>query len=133
MSTMNSEIETAIGEEFDTSHEISSWEELNINTDILRGIYGHGFESPSPIQKKAIKPLIQKKDIIAQAQSGTGKTATFAIGALANIDLSSNTTPVLVMSPTKELTIQTGAVFKAIGQVMTGLRVQLMYGGSVIE
>jgi superfamily II DNA/RNA helicase len=135
MSTMNSEIETVIesnGEVIDTI-EITNWDELGISNEILRGIYGHGFEVPSPIQKKAIMPLIQKKDIIAQAQSGTGKTATFAIGALANIDLSSNTTQVLVMSPTKELTIQTGSVFKAIGQFMTGLRVQLMYGGSVIE
>ena len=104
MSTMNSEIETVIesnGEVIDTSIEITNWDELGISNEILRGIYGHGFEVPSPIQKKAIMPLIQKKDIIAQAQSGTGKTATFAIGALSNIDLSSNTTQVLVMSPTK--------------------------------
>lgn len=136
MTTMNSEIETAneCNEEvFDTSTEINSWDELELSNDILRGIYAHGFEAPSPIQKKAIKPLIQKRDIIAQAQSGTGKTATFAIGALASIDLSSNTTQVLVLSPTKELTIQTAAVFKAISQFMTGLRIQLMYGGSVIE
>jgi translation initiation factor 4A len=136
MTTMNSEIETAneCNEEvFDTSTEINSWDELELSNDILRGIYAYGFEAPSPIQKKAIKPLIQKRDIIAQAQSGTGKTATFAIGALASIDLSSNTTQVLVLSPTKELTIQTASVFKAISQFMTGLRIQLMYGGSVIE
>ena len=123
---MNSEIETAneCNEEvFDTSTEINSWDELELSNNILRGIYAHGFEAPSPIQKKAIKPLIQKRDIIAQAQSGTGKTATFAIGALASIDLSSNTTQVLVLSPTKELTIQTAAVFKAISQFMTGLRI----------
>ena len=105
----------------------------SLKDNLLRGIYAYGFEAPSPIQQKAIKPLIQKRDIIAQAQSGTGKTATFAIGALASIDLSSNTTQVLVLSPTKELTIQTAAVFKAISQFMTGLRIQLMYGGSVIE
>ena len=133
---MNSEIETAneCNEEvFDTSNEIKSWDELELNNDILRGIYAYGFEAPSPIQQKAIKPLTQKRDVIAQAQSGTGKTATFAIGALASIDLSSNTTQVLVLSPTKELTIQTANVFKSISQFMTGLRIQLMYGGSVIE
>ena len=131
MTTMNSEVmnESNGG----GLREINSWDELSLSSDILRGIYAHGFEMPSPIQKKAIGPLMEKKDIIAQAQSGTGKTATFTIGALANIDLSSNTTQVLVMSPTKELTIQTGAVFKAISQFMPGLRIQLAYGGSVIE
>ena len=54
--------------------EFSSWEELNINPSLLRGIYAHGFEQPSPIQKKAIIPMIEGNDIIAQAQSGTGKT-----------------------------------------------------------
>ena len=131
MTTMNSEVMNESNE--GGLREINSWDELSLSSDILRGIYAHGFEMPSPIQKKAIGPLIEKKDIIAQAQSGTGKTATFTIGALANIDLSSNTTQVLVMSPTKELTIQTGAVFKAISQFMTGLRIQLAYGGSVIE
>ena len=131
MTTMNSEVTNeSNGEGFG---EINTWDELSLSSDILRGIYAHGFEMPSPIQKKAIGPLIEKKDIIAQAQSGTGKTATFTIGALANIDLSSNTTQVLVMSPTKELTIQTGAVFKAISQFMPGLRIQLAYGGSVFE
>jgi superfamily II DNA/RNA helicase len=133
MTTMNSEIETTNESNGEVLGEITNWDELSLSNDILRGIYAHGFEMPSPIQKKAIKPLIERKDIIAQAQSGTGKTATFTIGALSNIDLSSNTTQVLVLSPTKELTIQTGAVFKAISQFMTGLRIQLAYGGSVIE
>jgi superfamily II DNA/RNA helicase len=133
MTTMNSEIETTNESNVEVLGEITNWDELGLSNDILRGIYAHGFEMPSPIQKKAIKPLIERKDIIAQAQSGTGKTATFTIGALSNIDLSSNTTQVLVLSPTKELTIQTGAVFKAISQFMTGLRIQLAYGGSVIE
>ena len=76
---MNSEIETVIesnGEVIDTSIEITNWDELGISNEILRGIYGHGFEVQSPIKKKAIMPLIQKKDIIAQSQSGTGKTET---------------------------------------------------------
>jgi superfamily II DNA/RNA helicase len=136
MTTMNSEIETtneSNEEVSNSSYEINTWDELSLSSEILRGIYAHGFEMPSPIQKKAIKPLMEKKDIIAQAQSGTGKTATFTIGALANIDLSSNTTQVLVMSPTKELTMQTGTVFKAISQFMPGLRIQLAYGGSIIE
>jgi translation initiation factor 4A len=120
-------------EEYNPSDEIKLWEELNISTELLRGIYAYGFEKPSTIQGKAIKPLIEKRDIIAQAQSGTGKTATFTIGALANIDIKNNNTQVLVLSPTKELTIQTAKVFESIGGTMGGLRVKTMYGGSNIE
>jgi translation initiation factor 4A len=118
---------------YDSSYEIQSWDDLQLNSKILRGIFAYGFEKPSPIQKKAIKPLILGRDICAQAQSGTGKTATFTIGALSNIDVTKNVTQVLVLSPTKELTIQTANVFESIGNMMDGLRVQKLYGGSVIE
>ena len=71
----------------DPSFKINSWDELEINSLLLRGIYSYGFENPSLIQQQAIKPLIMGKDIVVQAQSGTGKTATFTIGALANVDV----------------------------------------------
>ena len=112
---------------------ISSWDELDIPTELLRGIYAYGFEKPSPIQCIAIKPIIDRKDIIGQAQSGTGKTATFSIGALSRVDLTSNTTQVLMLSPTHELTKQTAKVVKSLASMMTGLRVQTMIGGSSIE
>jgi translation initiation factor 4A len=115
------------------SFKISSWDELEINTNLLRGIYAYGFEKPSPVQQQAIKPLIMGKDIVIQAQSGTGKTATFSIGALANVDITNNNTQVLVLSPTKELTIQTAKVFECLGNMMEGLRVQALYGGSLVE
>jgi translation initiation factor 4A len=117
----------------DPSFKINSWDELEINSLLLRGIYSYGFEVPSIIQQQAIKPLIMGKDIVVQAQSGTGKTATFTIGALANVDVSDNNTQVLVLSPTKELTIQTAKVFTGLGSMMEGLRVQTLYGGSVVE
>jgi translation initiation factor 4A len=116
-----------------TEYEISSWDELDLDTNLLRGIFSYGFEKPSPIQQKAIKPIMLGKDVIAQAQSGTGKTATFTIGALSTIDLTCNHTQVLVLSPTKELTIQTAKVFESLGNMMEGLRVQQLYGGSIIE
>jgi len=119
---------------YDTSqYEIEKWDDLEINPQLLRGIYAYGFENPSPIQKKAIKPLLSKRDVIAQAQSGTGKTATFTIGALSNIDLNDNSSQVLVLSPTKELTIQTAKVFESLGAMMENLRIQMLYGGSAIE
>jgi len=110
--------------------EIKSWDELPITEDILRGIYAHGFEKPSPIQSKAILPIIQKKDVIAQAQSGTGKTAAFAVGALSRIDTNKKTTQVLILSPTRELSKQTTDVIKKIGSTMNGLRVELHVGGT---
>ena len=68
--------------EYPDSYMFNNWENLeNIDEKILRGIYSYGFEQPSVIQQKAIKPIIMGKDIIAQAQAGTGKTGAFTIGA----------------------------------------------------
>jgi translation initiation factor 4A len=115
--------------EFDMHSEIKEWDQLDIDANILRGIYGMGFERPSIIQQKAIIPIILKKDLIAQAQSGTGKTAAFSIGALSTLNMNENTTQVLILSPTKELTMQTATVVKRLGQMMSGLNVQTLYGG----
>lgn len=113
--------------------EIVKWDDLDIDSRILRGIYAFGFEDPSPIQRKAILPMLDKKDIIAQAQSGTGKTAAFTVGALSQIDLSSNTSQVLILSPTHELTRQIATVINGIGSMMSGLRVKVLVGGSSID
>jgi translation initiation factor 4A len=130
---IESENNTGINND-DSSYEISSFDELeNIDHNILRGIFGYGFEKPSPIQKKAIKPIIAGRDIIAQAQSGTGKTAAFSIGALSLINLEENNTQVLVLSPTRELTSQTAKVMSSIGSMMDGLRVKTLFGGSSTE
>jgi translation initiation factor 4A len=136
MSTTETEVNEIrdVNEEvLDPSFKINSWDDLDVNPKLLRGIYAYGFENPSPIQQQAIKPLIMGRDIVVQAQSGTGKTATFTIGALANVDVSDNNTQILVLSPTKELTIQTAKVFESLGSMMEGLRVQILYGGSIIE
>lgn len=110
--------------------DLDSWDDLdNIDVNILRGIYAYGYEKPSPIQQKAIRPVIAGRDIIGQAQSGTGKTATFTIGALSKIDLGLNETQVLIMSPTRELCTQTASVVEHIGGMMKGLRVQTAFGG----
>jgi len=116
-----------------SSYEINNWDDLENDPNILRGIYSYGFERPSPIQKKAIKPIIMGKDIIAQAQSGTGKTAAFGIGALSIINVHDNFTQVLILSPTKELAKQTSNVLQQIGSMMNGLKIQTIYGGSPYE
>ena len=118
---------------YDSSYEFNNWDELDINSNLLRGIYAYGFEKPSPIQRKAIKPIIDKKDIIAQAQSGTGKTATFTIGALSLINTNENVTQILCLSPTRELSVQTANVMRGIGSMIPNLRVQVLVGGSSID
>jgi len=114
-------------------YSITNWDDLDVDNDILRGIYAYGFEKPSPIQSKAIKPIISGKDIIAQAQSGTGKTAAFTIGALSLINLEDNFTQVLVLSPTRELCSQSASVINNIGGMMKGLRVHTLFGGTYID
>lgn len=109
--------------------EISEWGDLPVSSDILRGIYAYGFEMPSPIQTKGILPIVRGRDVIAQAQSGTGKTATFVIGALSRIDLDEKTTQVIMLSPTRELSTQIQQVVASIGSSMNGLTTQVLVGG----
>jgi len=116
-----------------SSAEVQSWDELDLNPDLLRGIYSAGFEKPSPIQRRAIKPIMDGKDVIAQAQSGTGKTATFTIGALSHVDVDVNETQILVLSPTRELSKQIASVMGMIGSMMKNLRVKVIVGGSSID
>ena len=89
-----------------------------IDLKLIRGVIAYGFENPSPIQQKAIKPLLGKYDVIAQAQSGTGKTATFCIGTLGNIDYTKNETQAIILGHTMELAQQIEIVFKNIGKYL---------------
>lgn len=96
----------------------SSFDSMRLKEDLLRGIYAYGFEKPSAIQQRAIVPIIQGRDVIAQSQSGTGKTAVFSIGILQAIDTTSNEPQALVLSPTRELAEQTQKVLLALGDFM---------------
>jgi translation initiation factor 4A len=94
------------------------FEDMDIPDTILRGVCAYGFEKPSEIQKRAIKPIMDGFDVMAQAQSGTGKTGTFTIGALSRIDTSSPTLQVLILVPTRELAQQITSVVNSIGTYM---------------
>ena len=111
---------------------IKSWDELEISRDILRGIYSYGFENPSPIQAKAILPIMQGKDVVAQAQSGTGKTGAFTIGSLSRVEESLDQTQVIILSPTRELSMQILSVVEKISD-STSIRSQLLVGGSNVD
>jgi ATP-dependent RNA helicase len=95
-----------------------SFDTMRLKEDLLRGIYAYGFERPSAIQQRAIVPIIQGRDVIAQSQSGTGKTAVFSVGILQALDTSSNETQALVLSPTRELAEQTQKVILSLGDFL---------------
>jgi len=109
------------------------WDDFDLDDNILRGIYSRGFENPSQIQQTAIMPIIEKKDVIAQAPSGTGKTGAFTISSLQRIDLSSNTTQILILAPTHELVKQIYDVISSIGSMMDGLKIKLLVGGTSVS
>lgn len=111
----------------------NSWDELDIEANLLRGIYAYGFEKPSPIQSKAIYPIKEGKDVIAQAQSGTGKTAAFTVGALSRITISDRSNQVLIIAPTHELAQQISTVITGLSEMMTGIIIKTIIGGSSIE
>ena len=112
---------------------IDSWEDLDCDINLLRGIHSIGFEKPSPIQKKAILPMNSGRDIIAQAQSGTGKTGCFSIGTLMRIDVTKETTQAIILSPTHELTYQTKNVIDSIGSFMKNLTTKSLIGGVSLD
>ncbi|UJR16743.1 hypothetical protein I4U23_003643 [Adineta vaga] len=97
---------------------IDTFDDLNLGEPLLRGIYGYGFERPSPVQQRAIKPCIMGHNTIVQAQSGTGKTALYVIAILQRIDLSIKDCQALVLVPTRELGQSIRNVFLSIGEYM---------------
>lgn len=107
--------------EFSTTKDVkvvSNFSDMGLKEDLLRGIYSYGFEKPSAIQQRAILPIVKGRDVIAQSQSGTGKTAVFSIGILQSIDISLLQTQALIISPTRELAEQTQKVLLALGDFM---------------
>jgi len=111
----------------------NSWDDLDLSTDLLRSIYAYGFEKPSPIQGKAINPIKEGRDVIAQAQSGTGKTAAFTVGALTRVNINDNSNQVLIIAPTHELAQQISTVINSLSSMMEGIRIKTIIGGSSID
>ncbi|KAK9768085.1 translation initiation factor eIF4A, partial [Basidiobolus ranarum] len=109
-----------VGGEIQTNWDevVDNFDNMNLRDELLRGIYAYGFERPSAIQQRAILPVIKKHDVIAQAQSGTGKTATFSISILQSLDVEIKQCQALVLAPTRELAQQIQKVLMAIGDFM---------------
>lgn len=109
-----------------------SFDDMNLKENLLRGVYAFGFEKPSAIQQRAIVPCCMKRDVIAQAQSGTGKTATFSVSVLQNIDESLAEVQALVMAPTRELAQQIQKVVVSLGEYM-GVKCHACIGGTNVR
>lgn len=112
---------------------IKKWDDLNLKTELLRGIYAHGFENPSEIQQRSIPLILEGNDVIAQAQSGTGKTGSFSISILQTIDISLNETQAIIIAPTRELVTQIHKVLTTLGSFMEGLKPKLLIGGTPVN
>jgi len=111
---------------------IETFDAMDLPDTLLRGIYAYGFEKPSAIQQRAIKPAILGRDLIAQAQSGMGKTATFAIGTLAKLDPKLRQCQSLILAPTRELAQQIQRVVMALGDYMD-ITVHACVGGTAVR
>lgn len=109
------------------------FEEMNLSNEIQRGIQELGFEEMTPIQVQSIPVLLQGKDIIGQAQTGTGKTAAFGIPILEMCDTKDNSIQALVLCPTRELSIQVAEEISKLGRFKKGLQILPVYGGQPIE
>ena len=127
------------GDQIDGNDIETNWDEsvdtfdaLELKEPLLRGIYAYGFEKPSAIQQRGILPVLKGHDTIAQAQSGTGKTATFAISILQKLDNERCETQALCLAPTRELAAQIQKVIIALGDYMN-IKVHACVGGTAVR
>lgn len=127
-----------LGEEgftFEASERVEvcrSFDQIGLRDDVLRGVYAYGFDRPSGVQQRAIKPIMAGRDIVVQSQSGTGKTSVFCLGALQAVDPKLQEPQVLMLSPTRELADQTAQVCKALGDYI-GVKLHTCIGGKVVK
>jgi len=108
---------------------VTAFNQLALNKSLLKALDDVGYETPSPIQAQTIPLLLEGKDVLGQAQTGTGKTAAFALPILSNLDLKQKDPQVLVLAPTRELAIQVAEAFQKYAKHMKGFHVLPVYGG----
>ena len=112
---------------------IQSFSELGLSQPVLNALKEVGYETPSPIQAETIPHLLQGKDVLGQAQTGTGKTAAFALPLLTRLDLKRLEPQLLVLAPTRELAIQVAEAFQKYASKLKGFHVAPIYGGQSYE
>ncbi len=123
--------------DYDTQNEkhesSNTFEQMNLNEDLLRGIYAYGWEKPSYIQQKGIIPVIQGKDSIIQAQSGTGKTGTFSIASLQKVNHEIKSCQCIILNPTREIADQTCRVITNLSSYLKDVQIVGVIGGRRIQ
>ncbi len=124
-------VEVAVAPKVDPNQVLFS--SLNISPEILQAVTDMGFVSASPIQAEAIPPILAGRDVIGQAQTGTGKTAAFGIPALELIDVQDRSVQVLILCPTRELAVQVSEEIRKLAKHKRGIRIEAIYGGDSIE
>jgi len=122
------------GQEIDSNWDevVDNFDNMGLKSELLRGVYAYGFERPSAIQQRAIMPILKDRDVIAQAQSGTGKTATFSISVLQKIDHTVRQCQALILAPTRELAQQIQKVVIALGDYLE-IECHACIGGTVVR
>ena len=114
--------------------EVRTFDDLPLSPQVLRAVKNSGYESPTPIQAEIIPHMLAGRDILAQSQTGTGKTAAFALPILSNIQLDAQRLPkTLILAPTRELAIQVAKSFETYAEDMRGFNVTAIYGGQDYE
>jgi len=108
---------------------VISFSDLGLSESVLKAVNESGYETPSPIQAQSIAPLLSGRDLLGQAQTGTGKTAAFSLPLLSRLDVKSKTPQMLVLAPTRELAIQVAEAIQSYAKHMKGLHVLPIYGG----
>ncbi|MBO9534688.1 MAG: DEAD/DEAH box helicase, partial [Solirubrobacteraceae bacterium] len=109
--------------------ETLTFDQLGLDDLVLKAVREIGYESPSPIQAKTIPPLLAGNDVVGLAQTGTGKTAAFALPILSQLDLHQRTPQALVLAPTRELALQVCEAFEKYAAPLRDVRVLPVYGG----
>ena len=112
-----------------TTDTITAFNQLALNKTLLKSLDEIGYENPTPIQAQTIPLLLDGRDVLGEAQTGTGKTAAFALPLLSNLDLKQKDPQVLVLAPTRELAIQVAEAFKKYATHIKGFHVLPIYGG----
>ena len=112
-----------------TTDMVIPFDQLKLSAPVLKALIDVGYETPSPIQMMTIPLMLEGRDVLGQAQTGTGKTAAFALPILTNLDLKQKDPQVLVLAPTRELAIQVAEAFQTYASHIQGFHVLPVYGG----
>ena len=112
---------------------ISHFENLNLSPEMMRGLTAMNFSEPTPVQEATIIPFLEKRDLMVQAPTGTGKTGAFGIPVIEKIDVNNRAIQTIILCPTRELAMQTTAVLKTLTKFKSGIRILAIYGGEHIQ